>query len=315
MRTRGFLSGVAVGAGLVYFLDPEKGDLRRSRARVRIEQALDEVMGAESAGRPAPDRAERLRLRREAAITHRYGSRLGDIMGLEAANLRGSQDPRSRGTPDVLVGIAGGILALYGLTRRGPLASAFRAVGAGLLASSVREARPRVGQTRRDRRRTVDIQKTIHIEAPVEQVYAFWTNYQNFPLFMSNIREIQDLGGGRSHWLVSGPGGAPIEWDAILTEQIPNERIAWRSEPGSMLDNAGVIRFRPESNGTRVDLRFCYNPPIGGAGQAVVELLGADPRAKLNEDLGRLKALLEGTSRTDSHGQEPGSRVRDHDRG
>jgi uncharacterized membrane protein len=315
MRTRGFLSGVAVGAGLVYFLDPEKGEVRRSRARERIEQALDEVMGGEPDAGPAPDRTERLRLRREAAITQRYGSRLGDITGLEAANLRGSPGPRSRGASDVVVGIAGGMMALYGLTRRGPLAAALRAVGAGLLASSVREARPRIGPARHDRRRTVDIQKTIHIEAPVEQVYAFWTNYQNFPLFMSNIREIHDLGGGRSHWLVSGPGGAPIEWDAALTEQVPNERIAWRSEPGSMLDNAGVIRFRPETNGTRVDLRFCYNPPIGGAGQAVAELLGADPRAKLNEDLGRLKALLEGTVRSDSHGQEPGSRVRDHDRG
>ena len=313
MRTRGFLSGVAVGAGLAYFLDPEKGDLRRSRARGRIEQAFDEMTGAEPGAGAVLDRTERLRLRREAAITQRYGSRLGDITGLEAANLRTSRNPHARGASDLLVRIAGGILALYGLTRRGPLAGALRAVGAGLLASSVRESRPRIGSARRDRRRTVDIQKTIHIEAPVEQVYAFWTNYQNFPLFMSNIRQIQDLGSGRSHWLVSGPGGAPIEWDAVLTEQVPNERIAWRSEPGSMLDNAGVIRFRPETNGTRVDLRFCYNPPIGGAGQAVAELLGADPRAKLNEDLGRLKALLEGTVRSDSHGQEPGSRVRDHD--
>lgn len=313
MRTRGFLSGVAVGAGLVYFLDPEKGDLRRSRARERIEQAFDEMTGAEPGAGAALDRTERLRLRREAAITQRYGSRLGDITGLEAANLRTSRNPHARGASDLLVRIAGGMLALYGLTRRGPLAGALRAVGAGLLASSVRESRPRIGSARRDRRRTVDIQKTIHIEAPVEQVYAFWTNYQNFPLFMSNIRQIQDLGSGRSHWLVSGPGGAPIEWDAVLTEQVPNERIAWRSEPGSMLDNAGVIRFRSETNGTRVDLRFCYNPPIGGAGQAVAELLGADPRAKLNEDLGRLKALLEGTVRSDSHGQEPGSRVRDRD--
>jgi uncharacterized membrane protein len=313
MRTRGFLSGVAVGAGLVYFLDPEKGDLRRSRARERIGQAFDEMMGAEPETGAELDRTERLRLRREAAITQRYGSRLGDITGLEAANLRSSRDPQARGASDLLVRIAGGMLALYGLTRRGPLAGALRTVGTGLLASSVRESRPRIGSARRDRRRTVDIQKTIHIEAPVEQVYAFWTNYQNFPLFMSNIRQIQDLGSGRSHWLVSGPGGAPIEWDAVLTEQVPNDRIAWRSEPGSMLDNAGVIRFRPETNGTRVDLRFCYNPPIGGAGQAVAELLGADPRAKLNEDLGRLKALLEGTVRSDSHGQEPGSRVRDHD--
>jgi uncharacterized membrane protein len=80
----------------------------------------------------------------------------------------------------------------------------------------------------------------------------------------------------------------------MVTERIPGDLIAWRSEPGSMLANAGVIRFRAENAGTRVDLRFCYQPPAGGAGQAVTELLGADPRAKVNEDLGRLKALLEG---------------------
>jgi uncharacterized membrane protein len=106
---------------------------------------------------------------------------------------------------------------------------------------------------------------------------------------------VQDLGGGRSHWVVSGPGGVPIEWDSVLTEQVPGESIAWRSRPGSMLENAGAVRFTPDGAGTRVDLRFCYNPPAGSAGQVVAELLGADPRAKLNEDLGRLKALLEGS--------------------
>ena len=151
---------------------------------------------------------------------------------------------------------------------------------------------------RADRRRAVDIQKTLHIDAPLEQVYAFWSNYENFPLFMSHVREVEDLGGGRSHWSVSGPGGVPIEWNAILTQQGFNEVIAWRSEPGSMLENAGIIRFAPAGIGTRVDLRFCYHPPAGGAGQAVAELLGTDPRAKLNEDLGRMKALLEATTRS-----------------
>jgi uncharacterized membrane protein len=72
-----------------------------------------------------------------------------------------------------------------------------------------------------------------------------------------------------------------------------------------MLENAGAVRFREEGGGTRVDLRFCYSPPAGGAGQAVAELLGADPRAKLNEDLGRLKSLLEGADRSQTHGREP----------
>jgi uncharacterized membrane protein len=156
-----------------------------------------------------------------------------------------------------------------------------------------------------DRRRAVDIQKTLYIDAPIDQVYAFWSNYENFPLFMSHVREVEDLGGGRSRWSVSGPGGVPIDWRAVLTQQLPNQVIAWRSESGSMLENAGVIRFIPSGAGTRVNLRFCYLPPAGGAGQAVAELLGSDPRAKLNEDLGRMKALLEATTRSEMHGKEP----------
>jgi uncharacterized membrane protein len=155
-----------------------------------------------------------------------------------------------------------------------------------------------------DRRRAVDIQKTLHIDAPLEQVYAFWSNYENFPLFMSHVREVEDLGAGRSRWRVSGPGGVPIEWNAVLTQQGPNDVIAWRSEPGSTLENAGIIRFASTGRGTRVDLRFCYHPPAGGAGQAVAELLGSDPRNKLNEDLGRMKALLEATHRSETHGEE-----------
>ena len=152
-----------------------------------------------------------------------------------------------------------------------------------------------------------EVRVHVHIEAPVERVYAFWTNYENFPLFMSNVRTVADLGGGRSHWVVSGPAGVPVEWNAVMTQDTPNEAIAWRSEPGSTLENAGVIRFRSEGTGTRIDFRLCYNPPGGSAGAAVAELFGADPRAKLNEDLGRMKALLESTVRSDTHGQEPGS--------
>ena len=188
------------------------------------------------------------------------------------------------------------MLALYGLTRRGTFASLVRTLGTGLLVGSAgRDSLVGSVLPRADRRRAVDIQKTLHIDAPLEQVYAFWSNYENFPLFMSHVREVEDLGGGRSRWSVSGPGGVPIEWNAILTQQGFNEVIAWRSEPGSMLENAGIIRFTPAGIGTRVDLRFCYHPPAGGAGQAVAELLGTDPRAKLNEDLGRMKALLEAT--------------------
>jgi uncharacterized membrane protein len=277
MRKGGLLVGMAIGAGLVYFLDPESGERRRDRLRTRIQDRVGD------------EEAERLPA--EMPIG-RYGSRHGDILGLESATLRQMAGRRSM---DLARALTGGALTLYGLARRGLIGVAARTVGAGMLWNEVREARDPARRPVRDRRRTVDIQKTLFVGVPVERVYSFWTDYENFPLFMSSVREVQDLGGGRSHWVVSGPGGVPIEWDSVLTEQIPGETIAWRSRPGSMLENAGAVRFTPDGAGTRVDLRFCYNPPAGNAGQAVAELLGADPRAKLNEDLGRLKALLEGT--------------------
>lgn len=295
--TKTFISGLTVGAGLTYLLDPQQGRLRRERLARRLSPLIEEVRrglelsSAESTG----------------AGFLRYGSRIGDLPGLGAAtlSLSGLRSPAE--TSNTALQLFGGALALYGLTRRGTFGSMLRTLGTGMLVGAVGRSGLIRGLPAIDRRRAVDIQKTLYIEAPVDQVYAFWSNYENFPLFMSHVREVEDLGEGRSHWSVSGPGGVPIEWNATLTQQTPNEVIAWRSETGSMLENAGIIRFTASGTGTRVDLRLCYHPPAGGAGQAVAELLGSDPRAKLNEDLGRMKSLLEATTRSESHGKEPRS--------
>jgi uncharacterized membrane protein len=292
--TKTFLGGLTLGAGLVYFLDPERGSLRRAQLARSLAPLLDQA-GLNLVAEPEPI---------QAGVLH-YGSRVGDLGGLEAATLRSAGSGAAGETASSAFRLAGAAIALYGLLRRGALGALFRTIGTGLLVGSAgRGPVAAAGFSPVDRRRAVDIQKTLHIEAPLEQVYAFWSNYENFPLFMSHVREVEDLGGGRSHWRVSGPGGVPIEWYARLTQQSPNEVIAWRSEPGSMLENAGVIRFNSSGKGTRVDLRFCYHPPAGGAGQAVAELLGSDPRAKLNQDLGRMKALLEATTRSESYGKE-----------
>lgn len=282
MASRTFLTGAALGAGLVYFLDPDKGAERRRRAIERLDGWVAPAGGAPGGG-------------------ERYGSRLGDLAGLEAATL--GPAPASR-SPAMLLALLGGALALYGLARRGSTAAAARTVGLGLLAGGARQAG---GTGTAERRRVVDIQKSLHIAAPVATVFAFWDSYESFPLFLPSVREVEDLGGGRARWAVRGPRGEEITWETVLTRRVPGELIAWRSEPGSMLVNAGAIRFTPEQGGTRVDLRFCYQPPAHGAGPAVTELLGADPRATLNEDLGRLKAVLEASTRSEAHGQESGS--------
>jgi uncharacterized membrane protein len=293
MGKKSFIGGLTVGAGLVYLLDPERGKLRRERLGERLGLLLDEARrGMESKASPSP-----------LVRALRYGSRIGDIEGLGSATLASSGPAPSSGLPDTALRVAGAALALYGLTRRGRMAALLRTLGTGLLLGTARRGMRSGGIPSVDRRRAVDIQKTLHIAAPIDLVYAFWSNYENFPLFMSHVREVEDLGGGRSHWSVSGPGGVPIEWYAVLTQQEPNEVIAWRSVGGSM-ENAGIVRFSPSGSGTRVDLRFCYHPPAGGAGEAIVELLGADPRAKLNDDLGRMKSLLEATTRSESHGKK-----------
>jgi uncharacterized membrane protein len=232
----------------------------------------------------------------------RYGTRLGDIEGLEAANLSGSRTPTDVGG---LARAAGGILAAYGVLRRGRTGAWFRMLGLGIAAIAPRRAvpSPMLGE----RRRTVDIQKSLHVEAPIDRVYAFWTAYDNFPLFMTNVRQVQDLGGGRSRWVVTGPGRRSLQWNAVVTGREENTLLAWRSEAGSIFNNAGAIRFSPEESGTRIDVRFCYSPPTGRASHAVAEFFGGDPRARLNEDLGRLKTLLETTVESDSHGQESGT--------
>ena len=283
---KSLLVGMAIGAGMSYLLDAESGGRRRARLRARLEEQL---IGEEST-----DRVPEVPIRR-------YGSRRGDIPGLESATLEGVPGEAPAGRALALLA---GALALYGLARRGPIGFAARTLGTGMLWSELRQPHVPEAPEGRERRRTVDIQKTLMIDAPAERVYEFWTDYENFPLFMSSLREVQDLGGGRSRWVVRGPGGVPIEWEAVITEQVPGEILAWRSLPGSMLENAGAVRFRREGESTRVDLRLCYSPPAGGAGRAVAELLGADPRAKLNEDLGRLKSLLAGAGRSVGHGRE-----------
>ncbi len=267
MRARGsFVRGMLVGAGAV--LARRYG----SAAQFAVEEQ-----------------------REDDGPRQRYGSRAGDIVGLDAANLQSVGGHRSPRFP-LLARFMGALLAYYGLTRPGRIGATARAMGMGLLARGTlphRRAAPADGT--RERRQIVDIQKTLFINAPVDRVYRFWGDYENFPLFISHVRDVQDLGHGRSFWTIRGPGGVLIRWKARLTENRPNDVLAWHSEPGAMLENAGIIRFHPVGAGTQLDLRFCYRPPAGGAGRAVASLLGADPRGKLNEDLGRLKALLEAT--------------------
>ena len=132
------------------------------------------------------------------------------------------------------------------------------------------------------------------MNAPVNEVFAFWQAMHNFPRFMSHVEDVVMTKEGRSHWRVRGPAGIVFEWDAVITRIEPGRVLAWKSVEGSMVENAGIIRFQQVGKGrTRLDIRLSYNPPAGAIGHAFARLLGADPKKQMDDDLLRLKSLLE----------------------
>lgn len=202
----------------------------------------------------------------------------------------------------LLMGGLGAGMLTWCMRERTPAATVAGYVGFGLLARSVSnvETARLFGLNRS--RRAVEVHKIINVYAPIEEVYRIWTQYENFPKFMPHIREVRDLGGDRSHWVAHAAPGVNVEWDAIVTREVPNHELSWRSEPGALAPNAGVVRFEENADGsTRVNLRIQYNPPAGAFAHAVLRAFGADLRSKLDDDLVRFKSLLE-TGKTTVHG-------------
>lgn len=192
-------------------------------------------------------------------------------------------------------GTVGSLMTLYGLARGG-LAGVVAAVsGSSILlrAATNLETKKLVGLT--DSRRGIDVHKIINIDAPVEEVWSFWSKYENFPLWMHNVKEVRrHPDTGLSHWVVAGPAGIPVRWDAAETERVENEILAWKSVPGSTVASAGTVRFqRNDDNTTRVDVNLSYNPPAGAIGHAVAALFGADPKSEIDQDLARMKTMIE----------------------
>jgi uncharacterized membrane protein len=140
----------------------------------------------------------------------------------------------------------------------------------------------------------IDVRKTINLRADIGEVFGFFSHYDNFPLFMRNVKRVRDRGNGRSHWTVAGPAGVPVEWDATVTDFVPHELLAWESVAGAPVAHAGRIRFQETPDGgTRVDIQMRYEPPGGAIGHAVARVLGSDPKSEMDQDLARLKTLIE----------------------
>ena len=139
------------------------------------------------------------------------------------------------------------------------------------------------------------IQKSIEVEVPLSRVYNQWTQFEQFPQFMEGVERIHQVDDRHLHW-VAQVGGRTKEWDAEIIEQIPDQRIAWRSTGGA--PNSGVSFQALGLNRTRIDLTLSYQPET--APEKIGDALGVLSR-RVNGDLERFKEFIQ------RRGQETGA--------
>ncbi|PWT84374.1 MAG: hypothetical protein C5B58_04820 [Acidobacteria bacterium] len=147
----------------------------------------------------------------------------------------------------------------------------------------------------------IQLRKTIHINAPVDELYQLFANPENFPRIFEHVTEVRHSRDNLYYWTVVGPAGMPVSWESVVTEAVTNERIAWTSVPSAAVRTSGWVQFQPDQGaGTTVNIQFTYKPPAGVIGHLIASLFGADPKHALDDDIARLKSLFE-TGKTTVH--------------
>ena len=383
MKVKTLLTSIGLGAGLMYFLDPQHGTRRRTMvidranrfvnnvdesidiavqdARNRARGVLSE-MTARLSDQESPDWILEERVRSNLGRLARHTRALdiradGGRIYISGPVLRGDEDAvvkaalRTRGVHGVenqlqvvdnpqdipalqtpftmqqstlmnqtqrnwspatrlLSSVGGSLLTLYGLTRRGVAKPVLSTAGMVLTARGLTNLDTRSILGLSSGENGIRVNKAINIFAPIDEVYQFWRNFENFPLFMNHVKQITTRG-DVSDWKVAGPVGSTVDFQSRVIQDSPNDTIAWETLPDSQIRSAGFVRFDENRDGsTRVTVQMNYLPPAGVAGHAVAQLFGVDPRQAMHDDLIRLKTLLEeGKTSTDETNVEYSGRT------
>jgi uncharacterized membrane protein len=197
--------------------------------------------------------------------------------------------------------LGGGALAAFGVSRRSRTGVALAAAGGLLAYGGVRATRkPNIYRA----------VASFSVNTSPEHAFRFWRNFENLPLFMRHLDRVRAYDDRRSQWVARGPLGMNIGWEAEIVDERENERISWRSLPGSDMLTNGTVEFRraPGDRGTIVTAVFQYTPPAGPIGRGFAKFLGKDPDFTVREDLRRFKALIEAGEIPTTEGQPHGRR-------
>jgi uncharacterized membrane protein len=152
---------------------------------------------------------------------------------------------------------------------------------------------------------------SIIVNKSPEECYRFWHEFENFPRFMSYVRSVQITGENRSHWVARMPGGAGnLEWNAEMVDDVPNERISWRSLSGSDIFNTGSVQFQEAagSRGTVIRVQLEFGHPAASIVAPLARLIGKHPEQMVEKDLRRFKQVIETGEAITTEGQPAGRR-------
>lgn len=224
-------------------------------------------------------------------------------------------------TERLISAAAGAALLGLGVATRRPIGRLLALTGAGLIARGalgycpINHALGRgdddTGQAESavlEHGRGFDVRKSVTVARSPAELYAFWRNLENLPLFMDHLHSVRVVDETRSHWIVDAPAGRTIEWDAEVINDVPGERIGWKSLPGSEVTHAGSVQFvpAPRQQGTEVTVHLRYDPPLGRAGKMVARLFHRAPAQQIADELRRFKQLLEAGEIATVEGQPSG---------
>lgn len=257
--------------------------------------------------------------------------------------VRGGRGARARnvGTVERALSITGGgLLAVYGLGRRGVPGTALALTGAALVLRGV-TGRCRVyealgvdhsdhaGERGRswlvqqhgpsavlDARRAERVVRSVTVARPRAELYAYWRDLENLPRIMRHVESVTVLDERRSRWTTRGPAGRTVEWEAVINHEREDELIGWKSAPGADVPNAGSVRFTdtPDGRGTEILVTLEYVAPGGAVGAAVARLLGDDPGRQIDEDLRLFRSTMERQGAERQGAEHPGAAREDHPR-
>jgi uncharacterized membrane protein len=209
--------------------------------------------------------------------------------------------------------VAGGLLAAWGLRRRGRAGYSIALMGAELVYRGVTghchtyaalgmdttpHERPEDGAPAEiDYARAIDVRHSILINRPASELFAMWRDFSQLPRFMDHLERVDVLSNTRSHWVTKGPIGTHVSWDAEIVDERENEWIAWRAVEPAQVPNNGTVMFRDAGGPTEVFVTLEAQPPAGKLGDMIARMFGKSPARQVRMALERFKEIAEGSSK------------------